>query len=200
MLRIHKMVLKIIFLFSRIQSLHLLLEVDHHDEEELSFFFDTANDRLAKSKYIRFQRKFFELHHRGFLLVVVVLLFAQIRDQLVQVMRNSDPVRIVFVYRFTFTFHTIFTLRVAGFPILVFPRIQPFGSDDFHLLAKCTVRHVTGSVNCENSSVSFVMKYCPTSTVVRNPASVLNLITRFCCDCLSTRSWHFSSVSFVMKL
>ena len=28
------------------------------------------------------------------------------------------------------------------------------------------------SVNFENSSVSFVMKYCPTSTVVRNPASV----------------------------
>ena len=33
-------------------------------------------------------------------------------------------------------------------------------------------RHVTGSVNCENSSVCFVMKYCPTSTVFRKPASV----------------------------
>ena len=40
-------------------------------------------DRLAKSKYIRFQRTIFELHLRGFLLVVVVLFVAQIRDQLI---------------------------------------------------------------------------------------------------------------------
>ena len=36
--------------------------------------FALAFDRLAKSKYIRFQRKIFELNFRGFLLVVVVLL------------------------------------------------------------------------------------------------------------------------------
>ena len=76
-------------------------------------------------------------------------------------------------------------------PILVFPRIQPFGSDDFSSLGKVYSRHVTGSVNCENSSVSFVMKYCPTSTVVRNPASVQVLITWFCCESLSTRSLYF---------
>ena len=57
-------------------------------------------------------------------------------------------------------------------PILVFPRIQPFGSDDFSSLGKVYSRQATDSVNCENSSVSFVMKYCPTSTVVKNPASV----------------------------
>ena len=57
-------------------------------------------------------------------------------------------------------------------PILVFTRIQPFGSDDFSSLGKVYARHVTGSVNCENSSVCFVMKYCQTSTVFRNPASV----------------------------
>ena len=68
-----------------------------------------------KSKYIRFQRKIFELHLRGFLLVVVVLLVAQFRDQLIQAMRNSDPrVRIVFVYRFNSNFHSIFTLQVTG--------------------------------------------------------------------------------------
>ena len=39
--------------------------------------------------------------------------------------------------------------------------------------------------------MSFVMKYCPTSTVVRNPASIQILITRFCCDSLSIRSWYF---------
>ena len=80
-------------------------------------------------------------------------------------------------------------------PILVFPRIQPFRSDDFPSLGKVFSRHVTESVNCENSSVSFVMKYCPTSTVVRNPASVQNLITRFCCHSLSTRSWYFCNRS-----
>ena len=51
-------------------------------------------------------------------------------------------------------------------------------------------RHITGSATCENSSVSFVMKYCPTSTVVRNPASVQILITRSCCESLSTRSLY----------
>ena len=76
-------------------------------------------------------------------------------------------------------------------PILVFPRIQPFGSDDFSSLGKVYSRQATDSVNCECSSVFFVMKYCPTSTVVKNPASVKNLFTRFCCDNLSTRSWYF---------
>ena len=80
-------------------------------------------------------------------------------------------------------------------PILVFPRIQPFGSDNFSSLGKVYSRHATASVNCENSSVSFVTKYCPTSTVVRNPATVQNLITRFCCDSLSTRSWYICNRS-----
>ena len=60
-----------------------------------------------KSKYIRFQRKFFRLHLRSFLLVVVVLFVAQVRDQLIQTMRNSDP-------RVRFIFHSIFTLQVTG--------------------------------------------------------------------------------------
>ena len=80
-------------------------------------------------------------------------------------------------------------------PVLVFPRIQPFGSDDFSSLGKVYSRHVTGSVNCENSSVSFVINYCPTLTVVKNPASVQILITRFCCESLSTRSWYFCNRS-----
>ena len=53
-------------------------------------------------------------------------------------------------------------------PILVFPRIQPFGSDASSSLGKVYSRQATASVNCENSAVSFVMKYCPPSTVVRN--------------------------------
>ena len=73
-------------------------------------------------------------------------------------------------------------------PILVFPWIQPFKSDDFSSLGKVYPRHATGSVNCKNSSVLFVMKCCLTSTIVWNPASVQSLITRFCCGSLSTRS------------
>ena len=80
-------------------------------------------------------------------------------------------------------------------PILVFTRIQPFGSEDFSSLGKVYSRHATGSVNCENSSVSFVTKYCPTSTVVRNRASVQILFTRFWCESLSTRSWYFRNRS-----
>ena len=49
------------------------------------------------------------------MLVVVVLLVAQVRDQLIQSMRNSDlRVRIVFVDRFNSDFHSMFTLQVTG--------------------------------------------------------------------------------------
>ena len=75
-------------------------------------------------------------------------------------------------------------------PILLFPRIQPFGSDDFSSLGKVYSRHATDTVNCENYSVSFVMKYCPTLTVVRNPASVQNLLNLSCCDNFSIRSLY----------
>ena len=68
-------------------------------------------------------------------------------------------------------------------PILVFPRIQNLGSDEFSSLGKVYSR--------ENYSVSFVMKYCPTSTVVRNPASVQNLLNLSCCDHFSIRSLNF---------
>ena len=68
--------------------------------------FALAFDRLAKAG------PFF----RGFLLVVVVLfVVAQVRDQLIQAMRNSDSrVSIVFIYRFNSNFHSIFTLQVSG--------------------------------------------------------------------------------------
>ena len=56
-------------------------------------------DRLAKANTFVSQRTIFELHFRRFLLVDVVLLVSQFRDQLIQAVRNSDPrVRIVLVY------------------------------------------------------------------------------------------------------
>ena len=73
-------------------------------------------------------------------------------------------------------------------PILVFPRIQPFGSNDFSSLGKVYSRQATDSVNCENSSVSFVMKYCPTSTVAKKPASVHIFYNRSGCGSFSTRT------------
>ena len=85
-------------------------------------------------------------------------------------------------------------MTIAG-PILVFPRILPFGSVDFSSRGKVYSRHVTGSVNCKNSSVCFVLKYCPTSTVFRNPASVQIFINRSCCESLSTRSLYFCNKS-----
>ena len=81
------------------------------------------------------------MHLRGFLLVVVVLLVAQVRDQLIQAMINSDPrVRMDLGERLNSNFHSIFTLKVAGCDFqygsnLVFPRIQPFGSDEFSSLS-----------------------------------------------------------------
>ena len=83
-------------------------------------------------------------------------------------------------------------------PTLVFPLIQPFGSDESSYLGKVYSRQATESVNCENSSVSFVMKYCPTSTVVRNPASVQNLLNLSCSDNFPILSPYLCNSNFFM--
>ena len=74
--------------------------------------FASAIDRLAKASTFFFNEKIFEMHLRGFLLVVVVLLVvAQVCDHILQAMRNSDTrVRSVFVSKFISDFHSIFTL------------------------------------------------------------------------------------------
>ena len=79
--------------------------------------------------------------------------------------------------------------------ILVFPRIQSFGSVDFPSRGKVYSGHATDSVHYENSSVSFVMMYCQTSTVFRNPASVQILINWSGWESLSTRSLCFGNRS-----
>ena len=114
-------------------------------------------------------------------------------------MINSDPwVRIVFVHRLILisTPYLPCSQQVVTSttgPILVFPLIQPFGSDVSSSLGKVYSRQATESLNCENSSVSFVMKHCPTSTVVSNPASVQNLLNLSCCDNFSIRSPYLCS-------
>ena len=97
--------------------------------------------------------------------------------------------------------HSIFTLLAQVVtsntgPILVFPLTQPFGSDKLSSLSSVYSRQATESVNCENYSVSFVMKYCPISTTLRNPASVKNFLTLSCCDNSSIRSQYLCSRSF----
>ena len=57
-------------------------------------------------------------------------------------------------------------------PILAFPRIQPFWVSWFSSRGRTYSRHVTGAAICKNSSVSFVVKYCPAKTIFRKPASV----------------------------
>ena len=116
----------------------------------------------------------------------------QVRDQLVQSMRNSDPrVRIVFVHRFNSNFHYIWTLQVTGCdfntgPIFGAHSNPTFRVSWFFILCKVYSLHYTGSAICKNSSMCFVMKFCPTSTVFKNPAS-----NRSGCGSLSTRSLYF---------
>ena len=68
-------------------------------------------------------------------------------------MRNSDPrVKIVFVHGLDSDFHSTFTLSATKCnsntgPILVFPRIQPFGSIELSSLGKVHSRQATESVN-----------------------------------------------------
>ena len=89
-------------------SIHVLSRIGTVLEDEQTveglLGFALALDRLANANTSVFVV-------RGLLLVVVVLFVAQVRDQLVQAVRNSDPrVRIVFVHIFNSDFHSMFTL------------------------------------------------------------------------------------------
>ena len=92
-------------------------------------------------------------------------------------------------------------VRLRGFA-LAFDRLAKAStfvfnanSSNFISEVSCSLSSSSESVNCENSSVSFVMKYCPTSTVFKNPASVQIFINRSGCGSLSTRSWYFYNKS-----
>ena len=101
-------------------------------------------------------------------------------------MKNFDPgVRIVFVHGPNSAFHSILPIRVQFWCSL--------GASSS--LGNVYSRQDTESVNCENYSVFFVMKYCPTSTVVRNPAPVQIIITLSCCDNFSIHSLYLCNRS-----
>ena len=80
-------------------------------------------------------------------------------------------------------------------PIWVFPRILPFGSDVSSSLGNVYTRQGTAFVNCENSAVSFGMKYCSISTVVSNSPSVKKLLNLCCYDNFSIRSPYLCNSS-----
>ena len=108
-------------------------------------------------------------------------------------MRNSDPgVRIVSVQRHNSNLNSMFTVQAtscnfqngSNFGV---PWIHPFGCDAPSPLGRVYSRQAAAR-NCENSAVSFVMKYCPISTTFRNPASIHNFLNLSCCDSFSIRS------------
>ena len=109
-------------------------------------------------------------------------------------MRSSDP-RVRIVCSQTILISTPFSpckQQVATsntVPILVFPWIHPFGCDVESSLGKVYSRQATLLI-CERSAVSIVMKYCPISTRLRNPASIQYLLNLSCCDSFSIRSPH----------
>ena len=135
-----------------------------------------------KSKYIRIQRKIFELHLRGVLLVVVLSFSLLLLKSVTNLFKPweilthewelsllKDSILISSPYIYLVGNWLWLPIRAQFWCSL---ESNLLGQMIFHLLAKCTHDKTTGSVNCDNSSVSFVMKYCPTSTVVKNPASV----------------------------
>ena len=107
-------------------------------------------------EYIRFQRKCFRLRLRGILLVVVVLLVDQVCDQLVQSMKNSDPLmRIVFVYRFFFLFPLHIYLARRWLWLLTraqfwFSLESNLSCEMIFIFWQMNSRQATDSVNCKN--------------------------------------------------
>ena len=103
-------------------------------------------------------------------------------------MRNSDPgVRIVFVHRHDSDLNSIFAVQATGCNFQYgsnfgVPSDPTFWCRCFFVSWQSVLTTCHCIYNCENSAVSFVMKYCPISTTFRNPASIQNLLNLSCCD------------------
>ena len=114
----------------------------------------------CKSSRIQFQRRFFELHFWRFLLIVV-----QIRDKTClnheKCWAKSENCRGSWTWIW---YQSIFTL-------------QKHVATSINLWVAMYSRQAT-AWNCENSAVSFVMKYCPFSTTLRNPACIHTKFTQ----------------------
>ena len=184
----------------RIQSLHLLLEVIVHAEEECSVFLPLGKlDRIGLLVHFSLasarKRKYTRLRFRGFLLVVV-LPTDRVCDRLVQAMTISDPrVRIIFVYRFKSNFSLHVCLATSWLWLLTRAQFRCSLESNLSCQLICclvvTYTHDTSLALQITKLVSMFCQYCPTSTVVKHPASVQKFIARIRCGSLSTRSLYF---------
>ena len=108
--------------------------------------------------------------------------------------------------KFEFQFHiwSVWKLVVTSNtgPILMFPWIHPFACEAGSSRGRVYSRQATER-NCLKLPVSLVTRYCPTSTIRINPASLQNLLTllsgesdsirsMYCCH----RIWWFKEFSF----
>ena len=181
MMTIQKMFLKIVFDSPEFNRSIISLGVDFHDEEDESIS-STLHNRRLHFLLVQHRSKFF--HQDSIVLVDELaesrlcgfaLTFNRLAKSpafnlnayssnctsevscslLFKFMRNSDPrMRVVFVRRYNSYLNSIFTLQATG---CNFHYGSNFG---VHIWQMCS-RQVTASVNCENSAVYFVMKYCP---------------------------------------
>ena len=109
-------------------------------------------------------------------------------------MRNSDPrVRIVSVHRHSSDLNSVLNVQATGCnfqygPNFGVPFYPSFWLWRFFVSWQSVFTRQATARNCENSAMSFVMKYCPISTTVSNPASIQNLLKLSCCDRFSIRS------------
>ena len=80
-----------------------------------SLWFCFSLRSARKSKYIRFERTYLRTACQNFLARCRRPLVAQVRDQLIQAMRNYDSrVRMVLIYRLNYFFQSICTLQATG--------------------------------------------------------------------------------------
>ena len=92
-------------------------------------------------------------------------------------MRKSNPgVSIVSAQRQNSDLDSMFTVQITGCnfqygPNFGVPWIQPSGFDAASHHGRVYSRQAT-VLNCVKYPVSFVMKYCPFSTTLRNPTSI----------------------------
>ena len=196
-------------LFFRIQSLHRFLEVDFHDEED-ELISSTLHDRrlniLLATSVLVFVVLLWPLigmqnHSHSILThtcsnctsgISCSLLFKFVTNLFEpwEILTHEWELSLVMDMTLISTPHFAVQATSCNFQHgsnLVFPWIQPFGCDASSSLGRVYSRQAAAR-NCENSAVSFVMKYCPISTTFRNPASIQNLLTLSCCDNFSIRS------------
>ena len=87
----------------------------------------------------------------------------------------------------------LFTSLMPKLTVICHTRSQPWGYGHHPRSSRVQQRthiNVTRPL-ISTHPVSFVMKYCPISTTLRNPASIQNSLNLSCCDSFSIRSPYY---------